>query len=304
MNTRNENLSRWGGLLVEGPDAAVFLQAQLSNDVLSLNEQSVCLACYCTAKGRVLGSFFVIRKKNQFILICRQEIVAALIKRFSMFILRSQCKIRDASGCTRLSYQKQSTTELPMSVDWQGELACATLRKTTTGRMPMLTIDMNASSPESNVSKGLDDEFEQDLWDMGIAYITGPTVERFVPQSVNFDLVGAIGFNKGCYPGQEIVARTHYLGKNKKRTFKAQAITSLPIPEGTDVWLRGKQYEPVGVVVNQVQAENTLLLLFETNIDLLENNESIFLIDCDGQHIVLIEQQAPPYDIHGKGNQF
>ena len=89
---QNETLNRWGIISVEGEDAASFLHAQLSNDVMGLNNASMRIAGLCTAKGRLLGTFFVVKNNAcKVLLICRKDTIAALVKRLSMFVLRSKC---------------------------------------------------------------------------------------------------------------------------------------------------------------------------------------------------------------------
>ena len=115
--------------------------------------------------------------------------------------------------------------------------------------------------------------------------------------------MGGISFSKGCYPGQEIVARSHYLGKVKRRVFQATAPNSVPIHAGQDVWLSGKENEPAGVVATSVAFQNQHHLLVELTVGDAEQAGAKFLVKTDAGDARL-QVQAPPYDVHQKGNVF
>jgi len=140
----------------------------------------------------------------------------------------------------------------------------------------------------------VDDAFEFALQQLGIAYVSQATVEMFIPHAINFDLVGGVSFSKGCYPGQEIVARSHYLGKVKRRVFQATANSDVAVLAGQDVWLTGKENEPAGQVATAVSHNGMQHLLVEL-ADFTVKNDS-------GE--VSLRVNAPPYDVHQKGNVF
>ncbi|MEK9815758.1 MAG: folate-binding protein, partial [Limnobacter sp.] len=136
-----------------------------------------------------------------------------------------------------------------------------------------------------------------------IAYVSQPTVEMFIPQAINFDLVGGVSFSKGCYPGQEIVARSHYLGKVKRRVFQATSTGASTITAGQDVWLAGKENEPAGAVATAVNFNGQQYLLVELPVDDAEQSGAAFCIKNETGSIAL-NVQPPPYDVHQKGNVF
>lgn len=293
-------LSRWGVIGVDGDDAISFLQSQLSNDVAGMSEGQLRMAGLCTAKGRLLGSFFVLRLGKQVYMVCRKEIVTALVKRLSMFVLRSKCKVRDSSGEFQVAYVTNSALARPMQVEWdENGNATASLRS-----MDGVTPGFRLIADEQGaVDANADDEFEYALQQLGIAYVSQPTVEMFVPQAINFDLVGGVSFSKGCYPGQEIVARSHYLGKVKRRVFKATASGDLVVAAGQDVWLAGKDNEPAGVVATSVKLNGQQHLLIELPVDDAEQPNAIFRVKSEAGEAVL-QVTPPPYDVHQKGNVF
>lgn len=296
-------LSRWGVIGVEGDDAVTFLQSQLSNDVAGMAESQLRMAGLCTAKGRLLGSFFLLRQGKQVFMVCRKEIIPALVKRLSMFVLRSKCKVRDCTNEYQLAYLPDSALPSPMRVQWNEATnnteATASLRAlsgVTAGFQLIASVDATAQA-------GADDAFEFALQQLGIAYVSQATVEMFIPQAINFDLVGGVSFSKGCYPGQEIVARSHYLGKVKRRVFQAVASSEVEVLPGQDVWLTGKENEPAGQVATAVAFNDKHYLLVELAVGDAEQEDAEFTVKSDAG-VVSLQVNAPPYDVHQKGSVF
>lgn len=296
-------LSRWGVIGVEGDDAVTFLQAQLSNDVAGMAESQLRMAGLCTAKGRLLGSFFVLRQGKQVFLMCRKETIPALVKRLGMFVLRSKCKVRDCTAEYQVAYLPDSGLIAPMRVQWEENAevknAIASLRALS-GMTPGFQL---IAGEETATSSGSDDAFEFALQQLGIAYVSQATVEMFIPQAINFDLVGGVSFSKGCYPGQEIVARSHYLGKVKRRVFQATANADVAVLPGQDVWLTGKENEPAGQVATAVSLNGKQHLLVELAVGDAEQEGAAFAVKNDLGEVSL-QVNAPPYDVHQKGNVF
>lgn len=294
-------LSRWGVIGVDGDDAVTFLQSQLSNDVAGMAESQLRMAGLCTAKGRLLGSFFVLRHGKQVFLVCRQETVTALVKRLSMFVLRSKCKVRDCTADYQIAFVPDSGPTSPMRVQWDEQGTATASLRALNGSTPGFQLVVGNGQTEQ--SSAADDQFEFALQQLAIAYVSQPTVEMFIPQAINFDLVGGVSFSKGCYPGQEIVARSHYLGKVKRRVFQATATGSLTVTAGQDVWLAGKENEPAGAVATAVNFNGQQYLLVELPVDDAEQSGAIFTVKNDAGAIAL-NVQPPPYDVHQKGSVF
>lgn len=297
-------LHRWGTIAVEGPDAAQFLHAQLTNDIVNLQANQVRLAGLCTAKGRLLGTFFAVRQSETVLLFTRADVLPALVKRLSMFVLRSKCKARDASGEFSLEFCRESAAESglqPMGATWSEDGSVVMyLRPQSTGSVPVIRARKAAANAAAQGPEA-DDAFEQALNELGLAYVSQPTVELFVPQAVNWDLVGGVSFSKGCYPGQEVVARSHYLGKVKRRSLRAQAPSA--VPAGADVWLVGKDNEPVGQVVTAVFAGGQSELLVELPLDEATASEARFEVRGE-QASVPLTVLGMHYDVQAKGNLF
>ncbi len=240
-----------GVIRASGADAATFLQGQLTNDVASLAAGSARLAGFCSAKGRLQASFIVSRPADdEFLLSCPTSVLAPTLKRLSMFVLRAKCKLSDASdemalfGVAGLA----ATAMLGDAVVWQRRQhagASAIRLPDAAGlRRALLAAPVGvdvAAAPALPLATWRRLEVES-----GIVAIEAATVDRFVPQMVNFELVGGVDFQKGCYPGQEVVARSQYRGTTKRRTllFDCDAVPT----EADDVFVAGDVNEPAGTV--------------------------------------------------------
>ena len=223
------DLSHNALLAVTGDDAAAFLQGQLTNDVQALAPGGAQRNGWCSPKGRLLATFLLVRRDDGFLMMLPAEIAEPVAKRLRMFVLRSKVKIEDASDRFR-----------SIGIAGKGAVAAA---GAAFGRAPavMASVERDGSvcvalaidrfvvlaAVESAPAlwEALAREATQagkDPWEWtairaGIPTVVAKTQDEFVPQMANFELVGGVSFKKGCYPGQEIVARTQYRGILKKR---------------------------------------------------------------------------------------
>jgi len=238
-----------------GADAAKFLQSQLTSDVTSLDTGSAHLAGFCSAKGRLQATFIVWRgSADEFLLACPASVLAATLKRLSMFVLRAKCKLSDASaGLALFGVAGTAATAMLGDLDvWQvhthGASSLIRLPNAAGERRALL-----AAPGGSEADVGAAPAMTLDTWnwlevESGIVSVEAATVDRFVPQMVNFELVGGVDFQKGCYPGQEVVARSQYRGTTKRRTLLFDCDV-VPVA-GQDVFARSEPGEPVGTVAN------------------------------------------------------
>jgi folate-binding protein YgfZ len=244
-----------GVIRARGADAAKFLQGQLTNDVLSMPPGSACLAGFCSAKGRLQASFIVWRGgADEYLLSCHASILAPTLKRLSMFVLRAQCKLSDASAELALVGVAGAAADamLEAAPVWAKHERGAT----SVIRLPDgagLKRCLVAAPTESEIDVAATPAMTLDSWhwlevQSGIVTIEAATVDRFVPQMVNFELVGGVDFQKGCYPGQEVVARSQYRGTTKRRTFLFDC--DAPAAAGQDVFAATGGGEPVGTVAS------------------------------------------------------
>lgn len=249
-------LSHLGVIRARGDDAVPFLQGQLTNDVAGLGMSEARLAGYCSAKGRLLASFLVWKvAPDELLLACSADVLAATLKRLSMFVLRAKCKLSDASAEVRLSGLAGGA-----ATRWLGASAPAAawravehdgarvLRLPDAAGTPryILATHAQATAPELP-------PLSLDAWrwlevQSGVPLIEAVNVEQFVPQMVNLELVGGVNFQKGCYPGQEVVARSHYRGTLKRRM--ALFDSAAEAHAGDDVFHDDDPSQPAGRIVN------------------------------------------------------
>lgn len=217
-------LTRYGLLSVTGTDARVFLHAQLTNDIEHLPADRAALAGWCSAKGRLLATFLVVPRGEGFLLQLARDLAAPVSKRLSMFILRAKVKITDESE----SWEQFGVwdAELP-SFTWIGDVATVGV-----GERRYLQL-----APAGEIKEPANaDEAQWALQEIraGRPLITAATQDQFVPQMVNFVDLGAVDFKKGCYPGQEIVARAQYRGQVKRHMVHAKAPAGVALKPGEE----------------------------------------------------------------------
>ena len=254
---------------VNGDDAASFLHSQLTNDVEHLNQEQVRLAGYCTPKGRLLASFLMWRNATTVYLQLSRGIQAPVQKRLQMFVLRAKAKLHDASGDEANQVilglgGKHASAVLPQWFDSlpatpfsKVEGNAGTLLRVADAfglpRYQWLTSAANAEAiwPQltEKLAKGGNDAWHLSEIHAGVPQISQATQEQFVPQMVNFELLGGVNFKKGCYPGQEIVARSQYLGKLKRRTTLV-SIDDAQARAGSELFAVSDPQQPCGMIVN------------------------------------------------------
>ena len=247
------HLTRYGLLSVSGSDARAFLHAQLTNDIENLPPSRAALAGWCSAKGRLLASFLVIPTAQGFLLQLSRDLVPTVVKRLSMFVLRSKVKIADESGkWHQLGVWGDGVPGLdvprdPLDVAEKGSVLAV---RAGDARFLVLSQDPRLFADAAAVAES---RWTLDEIRAGRPVISAATQDQFVPQMVNFDKLGAVNFQKGCYPGQEIVARAQYRGQVKRRMKLLQA------PPGVE--LRPGEKFQGGTVVDIAPAENGSALL-------------------------------------------
>ncbi|MDQ6639357.1 MAG: folate-binding protein [Pseudomonadota bacterium] len=244
-----------GVIRARGADAATFLQGQLTNDVANLASGSARLAGFCSAKGRLQASFIVWRvAADEFLLSCPTSVLAPTLKRLSMFVLRAKCKLSDASDEVALLgvVGPAAAAILGDATVWQlRPLGAASVIRVADGAGLRRAFVAAPIGGEADVAAAPAMTLANWHWlevESGIVTVEAATVDRFVPQMVNFELVGGVDFQKGCYPGQEVVARSQYRGTTKRRTFLFDC-DAVPTA-GADVYAAGAASEPAGTVAN------------------------------------------------------
>ncbi|MGA7595201.1 MAG: folate-binding protein [Gallionella sp.] len=261
------DLSQFGTLRVSGEEAQSFLQNLLSNDIRESSTARAQYSSFNSAKGRMLATMLVWRQGGDYLLQLPRQLCEPVRKKLAMYVLRARVKISDASN---------EIIVLGLS----GPDAQAVLH-TRFGELPAQTLGIGAGEQGKVIRIGeqryqvntdlpnavaLWAEFAErcrpagsECWNWlairsGIPVILPQTQEQFVAQMVNFELLGGVNFKKGCYPGQEIVARMQYLGKLKRRMFLAHLDSSTaPIP-GDELYSAEMEGQACGMIVNAASA--------------------------------------------------
>lgn len=281
------DLSHLGLLEVQGADAVTFLQGQLTNDVKQLAQTNAHYTGYCTPKGRLLALFLAFGHQGHIHLQMPGKLVESIAKRLKMFIMRSKVEITDASesvikiGISGLSAPALLATQFTQVPQHDYELVSqenGTLLKLpgTHPRFEIFTDITHAQDIWNALSKQAQPT-KVDVWDWleiqaGIPEVFTATQEEFVPQMLNLDLIGGINFKKGCYTGQEIVARTHYLGTIKRRTHLAHINTATSPNAGDNI--TSKSGDIIGKTVRSAPApQGGYDLLAEIRLENIENEQ-------------------------------
>lgn len=245
---------------VLGPDAGTFLQGQLTQDALSMQPSQARAGGYCSAKGRLLANFVMLHPdEDRWFLLTHADLQEALVKRLRMFVLRAKCSVQARQDLgvfgehgTGLGLWSVRTF-IPSGADAGEQPNPAWAMGWWGGRT--LWIASQASSPPADGDHSA--ASAQEAWrhaDVLAAWpwIEAATVDQFVPQMINFELLGGVNFRKGCYPGQEVVARSQYRGTLKRRMalFVLPAHTTPRAAAGLELFHSEDPGQPAGMVVN------------------------------------------------------
>ncbi|MHB1586483.1 MAG: CAF17-like 4Fe-4S cluster assembly/insertion protein YgfZ [Acidiferrobacteraceae bacterium] len=245
---------------VSGPDAASFLQSQLTNDV---NQPGWApLAAYCSAQGRVLALFLVIPAEDGFLLRVEAALAPAILARLRMFVLRAKVELNLSQAYMVVGLNGPGADALlaaaGLPVPGQPPGSVKAGNGITVVRRPGATsrfeIVAQNDATEMRHLAGLARAVGHRTWvwldiQNGLPEVTPETSDLFVPQMLNLDALGGISFTKGCYPGQEIVARTHYLGRLKSRMYRARVASPAPLRPGIPLYAPNFPGQAAGHVV-------------------------------------------------------
>jgi folate-binding protein YgfZ len=243
-------LTHLGVIRVQGEEAGRFLHSQLTQDVASLRPDQARLAAFCNAKGRMLASFVVLaRSPDEILLVTSRDLLAPTLKRLSMFVLRAKARLNDATSefdLRGLAGTAAAPSEGLAPWDKRDAGAVQMVRLYPADGQPRaLWVAPAGTPPPAAAAMALDAW----LWGevrSGIAPVTAATAEAFVPQMLNYESVGGVNFKKGCYPGQEVVARSQFRGTLKRRAFLVHA--DRPLQVGQEVFHPADPEQPCGLV--------------------------------------------------------
>ena len=248
-------LSHLGVIRVEGEDAAKFLHGQLTQDFALLGMEQARLAAFLSAKGRMLASFIGFKRSaTEVLLVCSRDLLPPTLKRLSMFVLRAKAKLTDATNDFALYGLAGDAVPGGSQTAWTkadtGNASVVHLYPADGQPRALWVAPSSDPAPEGSV-------LDTALWlwsevKSGVATLTTPVVEAFVPQMLNYESVGGVNFKKGCYPGQEVVARSQFRGTLKRRAYIAHAVAEVAV--GAEVFNTADLEQPCGTVVQVAPA--------------------------------------------------
>jgi hypothetical protein len=254
-----------------GKDSESFLQSQLSNDVNKLDNSSIQLSAYCQHQGKIVVLFWLLRSKDDFLLSFPLDLIETVKNRLQMFILMSDVKIENASDkYLQVGLIKENRAD---AYELNGQLS-------------LMLVDSKNAEKFTFTS--------QQYWDKAcidnlIPEVNSLTTEKFVPQMLNLDIdeIG-LSFTKGCYPGQEVVARLHYLGKAKRRLFVFNSVSEIKV--GDDLFCpSSKSARTCGSVVFQVKFEADYFCL--ATLEVVHKDDQIYLNNEQGPTLTRINYE-------------
>ena len=309
------DLSHLGLIKVEGEDSLDFMQGQFTNDVRDLENDLSQLSAVCSPKGRMLGLFRIVKQGDSYLLQMPPHIRDTLLKRLQMFVLRSKVTLADASdsvariglaGNCAEDLMNELVGEAPTETD-----AVKHLNNISCIRLPGDTPRFQLLLPYEE-APAVWDQLSQTaaaastgLWKLMVVRAGEPTVyqetvEAFVPQMANMQLVNGVSFTKGCYTGQEVVARMQYLGKLKRRMYRAEVSTSNAPQPGDEIFAAGSQSgQGAGRIVEVATVDGDRYeLLVVMEIASRENND-VRLENSEGPLLTFLDL---PYNFEQDNN--
>ena len=264
-------LESYRAVLFEGPDAASFLQNQVTSDVGDLKHGFAYRSGYCNPKGRLIATLWLIKSEENIVALLPYTVLMDFVQRIKRFIMRSQVTISELPDAFVMGLIKQGEDSPPVG-------RCEAVINDS---MSFVLVDTKDPSDEVQVlirSTRLDDE---NRWfcetiKAGFIDIEGETQGQFLPQWINLQANGGVSFSKGCYPGQEIVARTKYLGEVKRRLFRLNLSAQVDSPKP----IVNKDGQTAGTLLSCAQsASGEFIGLGVIKIDHINAGENLFLDD-------------------------
>jgi folate-binding protein YgfZ len=256
-------LEQLGLIEFSGDDVRSYLHNQLTSDVNRLAADQAQYSAWCSPKGRMLASFVLFRREADYLALLSNDLMEFIEKRLRTYVLRSKVAIADRSADHRifgLSGPRAATAlqdaglEAPAAAMATARFAGASVIRLDETRHLIAAAEAAPRIWRALAAHAVPADAAAWQWldiAAGIPWIGAATREAFVPQMVNFDRIGGVSFNKGCYPGQEIVARAKYLGKIKRHLYRIHADS--PIQAGMPIFL-GTPDQPCGQIVNAAPA--------------------------------------------------
>ena len=260
-------LKEFSILEVKGEDAEVFLHGQFTNHIKNLGE-SFRLAAYCQPQGRILALMRVVKYNDTYLLILPTDLVAGFVKRLSMFILRSKVTIREAQELSvyGLIDPDIAPPEIDHAVLTDGYLICRVSDWNNKARVMVVGDAQTLSERFTGVTDDAALWFKSEI-ESGTPWVFEKTKEAFIPQWINLDKIGGLVFDKGCYPGQEIISRVQHIGSTPCRMIVLKSNDSVTVLANTDIF---QANQAVGNIVMSVNSSAETVVLAEVSLKSME----------------------------------
>ena len=275
-----------------GADAPEFLHGQFTNDVLGLEDGKATLSAWCNPKGRVIATFLLCRSGNRYWLALPQALKAAFLRRLKLYVLRASVNIAVADEGLTLA----------------GMLGAPAGQSRAAGVFPVVPpaaglnndLAIVIAAPETLRELRTGPQGNEQAWDAanvrrGIPWLEEQTRERFLPQELNLEALGALSYDKGCYPGQEIIARLRYRGEVKRllrRATAAGGLTLAPRP-GAALTLPGET-KTIGAVISAVSGPEASELLVVLERAFIKPGQILACADGPGARVRVSEEEKEP----------
>ncbi|MBT8047915.1 MAG: folate-binding protein YgfZ [Xanthomonadales bacterium] len=247
----------------QGAEAGDFLQNQLSADIAALKPGEASFACYCSPKGKVLGLLLVCRRTDDFLVAAAADLLPRILERLSIFVMRTRVEFSAQSGLHVLGAGISSEPVAEESFQ--------------PGGLPLQYVFSDRDAAGHGTA------FKNEELRLGVTWLNAETTEKFIPQMLGYDRIGAVSFSKGCYPGQEIVARARYLGKVKRAPVIVQVDEETSAAPSDSVEICRDEAWSRGTIIDSVAGENggTLLVIVaplepESPVTGLKHNERLY----------------------------
>ncbi len=253
------DLSQFGVIRFSGEGAQSFLQGQLTCDVNKVSDQLAQIGSYCTPKGRMLASFHLWKSDDTYLMQLPVDLCASIQKRLSMFVMRAKVKLTDESdSLVRIGFAGSGSAAVVETL--KSDSSLLSVISHAQDRFELIITPEKAPAIWARLTERAK-PVGAACWDWlvvrsGAPVILPATQDLFIPQMVNLDIIEGVSFKKGCYPGQEIVARTHYLGKIKRRMYLANIQTTEPVVAGDELFSADMAEQSCGKIVNAVPSPN------------------------------------------------
>lgn len=266
-----------------GADAPEFLHGQFTNDVLGLEDGKATLSAWCNPKGRVISTFLLCRSGDRYWLALPQALTTAFLRRLKLYVLRASVHIAVADeGLT-----------LAGLIGASAGRAAGVFPVVSPGAGLNNDLAIVIAGPEALRELRTGSEGNEQAWDAanirrGIPWLGEQTSERFLPQELNLDALGALSYDKGCYPGQEIIARLRYRGEVKRLLRRATAAGALALRPGAGLTLPGET-KTIGAVISAVSGPDASELLVVLERDFIKPGQILVYADGAGARIRVSE---------------